>query len=203
MIISQATYFGELFGVLPLLIYISVSLINAGLLMYSSSKFMLALQQCGYKGKEMVAIAEPNQVLWELSGIGFAEAEAIEKKAEAMKKYGQAAMLEMIIGILPEMAKNIAEPFASIDNISIIDSGNGEGGVNSMGAYVPGTLAKVLQSVKEVTGLDLVEVMKAETYDAKVNRNINISGLEGPVDTEKVAEIIKNADESDLPLHNM
>ena len=31
--------------------------------------------------------------------------------------------------------------------------------------------------MKEVTGLDLVEVMKAETYDAKVNRNVNVSGI--------------------------
>jgi flotillin len=101
------------------------------------------------------------------------------------------------------MAKAIAEPFGSIDNISIIDSGNGEGGVNSMGTYVPGALAKTLQAVKEVTGLDLVEVMKAETYDAKVNRNINISGIEGPVDAETIAEAIKKSDEPDLPFDSI
>lgn len=119
---------------------------------------------------------------------GLAEAEAINKKAEAMQKYGQAAMIEMVVNALPEMAKAIAEPFGSIDNISIIDSGNGEGGVNSMGAYVPGALAKTIQAVKEVTGLDLVEVMKADTYDAKVNRNVNITGLEGMGDAKKVVE---------------
>jgi len=119
---------------------------------------------------------------------GLAEAEAINKKAEAMQKYGQAAMVEMIVNALPEMAKAIAEPFGAIDNISIIDSGNGDGGVNSMGTYVPGALAKTIQSVKEVTGLDLVEVMKASTYDAKVNRNVNITGLDASVDTDKLAQ---------------
>ena len=119
---------------------------------------------------------------------GLAEAEAINKKAEAMQKYGKAAMVEMIVNALPEMAKAVAEPFASIDNISIIDSGNGDGGVNSMGNYVPGALAKTLQAVKEVTGLDLVEVMKAETYDAKVNRNINITGLGDMVDSDGLAK---------------
>ena len=109
---------------------------------------------------------------------GIAEAEALEKKAEAMKKYGQAAMMEMIVKALPEMAAAIAKPMESIDRITIIDGGaNGESGVSQMGGYVPNVLAKTIESVKEVTGLDLVEVMKAQTYDAKVNRNINVSGL--------------------------
>ena len=34
---------------------------------------------------------------------GIAEAEALEKKAEAIKKYGQAAMVEMIVNALPGM----------------------------------------------------------------------------------------------------
>lgn len=108
---------------------------------------------------------------------GLAEAEAMEKKAEAMKKYGQAAMMEMIVQALPEMAKAIAEPLSTIDKVTIIDSGNGEAGVSSMGSYVPGVLAKTIESVKETTGLDITEIMKANTYDAKVNRNVNISGL--------------------------
>jgi len=107
---------------------------------------------------------------------GVAEAEALEKKAEAMKKYGQAAMIEMIVKALPEMAGAIAKPLESIDKVTIIDSGSGGSGVDSMGAYVPSVLARTIATMKEVTGLDLVEVMKAETYDAKVNRNISVSG---------------------------
>ncbi len=108
---------------------------------------------------------------------GIAEAEALEKKAEAMKKYGQAAMIEMIVNALPEMAGAIAKPLENIDKVTIIDSGNGDGGVGSVGGYVPNVLAKTMETVKEVTGLDIVEIMKAETYDAKVTRNVNISGL--------------------------
>ena len=108
---------------------------------------------------------------------GIAEAEAMEKKAEAMKKYGQAAMVEMIVKALPDMASAIAQPLQNIDKVTIIDGGNGESGVGSVGSYVPSVLAKTIETVKEVTGLDIVDVMKANTYDAKVNRNINISGL--------------------------
>lgn len=118
---------------------------------------------------------------------GIAEAEAMEKKAEAMKKYGQAAMLEMIIKTLPEMAKAVAEPLSSIDKITIIDSGDGKGGASSVGGYVPNVLAKTLESVKETTGIDLREVMKADTYDAKVTRNVNITGLEKSPDEAKKA----------------
>lgn len=109
---------------------------------------------------------------------GEAEAKALEKKAEAMKKYGQAAMVEMIVNALPEMAREIAKPLESIDKVTIIDSGNGTGGVGSMGDYVPQVLAKTIETVKEVTGLDITDVMKASTYDAKVNRNVNITGLD-------------------------
>lgn len=118
---------------------------------------------------------------------GIAEAEALEKKAEAMKKYGQAAMIEMIVNALPEMAAAIAKPLENIDKVTIIDGGSSEGGngVSSMGSYVPNVLAKTIATMKEVTGLDLVEVMKAETYDAKVNRNVNVTGL-----NKEVADIV-------------
>ena len=111
---------------------------------------------------------------------GKAEAEALEKKAEAMKKYGQAAMVEMIVKALPEMAKAIAEPLSTIDKVTIIDGSNGTSGVGSMSTYVPQALAKTIESVKEVTGVDITEIMKANTYDAKVTKNINVSGIEVP-----------------------
>ena len=49
---------------------------------------------------------------------GLAEAEAMNKKAEAMAKYGQAAILEMLVGVLPDMAKAVAEPIAAIDKVT-------------------------------------------------------------------------------------
>lgn len=114
---------------------------------------------------------------------GLAEAEAMEKKADAMKKYGQAAMMEMIVNKLPEMADAIAKPLSAIDKVTIIDSGNGKSGVDSMGGYVPGVLAKAMESIKETTGLDITEIMRANTYDAKVTRNVNLTGI--PEGTDK------------------
>lgn len=125
---------------------------------------------------------------------GLAEAQAMEKKAEAMKKYGQAAMMEMIVKALPEMATAIAKPLESIDKVTIIDSGNGGCGVSNMGSYVPSVLAQTIEAVKETTGLDITEIMKANTYDAKVNRNINVTGIAG-TEKDKLAEDVAETSE--------
>lgn len=114
---------------------------------------------------------------------GLAEAEAMEKKADAMAKYGKAAMTDMIIKVLPQMAEAIAKPLESIDKVSII-GGAGDSGMSAISDNVPQVLAKTIESVKETTGFDLTEVMKANTYDAKVNNNINVATDFG----EKIAE---------------
>lgn len=107
----------------------------------------------------------------------------MEKKADAMAKYGKAAMTEMIIKVLPQMAEAIAKPLESIDKVSII-GGAGDSGMSAISDNVPQVLAKTIESVKETTGFDLTEVMKANTYDAKVNNNINVATDFG----EKLAE---------------
>ena len=108
---------------------------------------------------------------------GIAEAEAMEKKAEAMAKYGKAAMTDMIIKVLPQMAEAIAKPLESIDKVTIIDGGSGENGVGTFSGNVPSVLAKTIESIKETTGFDLTEVMKANTYDAQVTKNVNFTGF--------------------------
>ena len=110
---------------------------------------------------------------------GLAEAEAMEKKAEAYKKYNGAAMAEMMIKIMPQMAAEIAKPLSQIDKINIYDtSGSGETGTSRISANMPIVMKQVFDTMSEATGVDFAEIMKANTYDAKVNRNININGLE-------------------------
>lgn len=117
---------------------------------------------------------------------GIAEAEALERKADAMAKYGRAAILEMIVNTLPEMAAAIAKPLESIDKVTIIDGGSAGNvsGVSSMGGYVPAVLAKTIESVKETTGIDINEIIKADTYDAKVNKNLNVTGIDNDVNVK-------------------
>ena len=107
----------------------------------------------------------------------LAEAEGMEKKAAAYQKYNNAAMAEMLIQVLPDIAGKIAEPLQQIDKITII-GGSDTNGVDNVAGNVPAVMAKLFASMKETTGIDLGEIIKADTCDAKVNRNINITGLE-------------------------
>ena len=109
---------------------------------------------------------------------GIAEAEAMEKKAEAYAKYNKAAVAEMMIKVLPDIAGKVAEPLGQIDKITIIGGSEGGNGVEQVAGNVPVVMAKVFESMKEATGIDLSNIINAESYDAKVNRNVNLSGLD-------------------------
>ena len=106
------------------------------------------------------------------------EAEAMEKKAEAYAKYNKAAVAEMMIKVLPDVAAKIAEPLSQIDKITIIGGDGGNNGVEQVAGNVPAVMAKLFESMKEATGIDLADIVKADTYDAKVNRNVNVSGID-------------------------
>ncbi|MDE6916865.1 MAG: flotillin family protein, partial [Lachnospiraceae bacterium] len=109
---------------------------------------------------------------------GLAEAEAMEKKAEAYAKYNKAAVAEMMIKVLPDIAEKIAQPLSQIDKITIIGDG-GASGVDQVAGNVPAVMAKLFESMRETTGIDLADIINAGSYDAKVNRNITVSGLDG------------------------
>ncbi|MCR5041529.1 MAG: flotillin family protein [Clostridia bacterium] len=121
---------------------------------------------------------------------GLAEAEAMEKKAEAYQKYNGAAMAEMMIRIMPDMAAAIAKPMESIDKINIYGGGAGSGAdAANISANIPVIIRQVMDTMSDATGVDLTEIMRSGTYDAKVNRNINVTGIPGvTVNTGEAAE---------------
>ncbi len=110
---------------------------------------------------------------------GLAEAEAMEKKAEAYAKYNKAAVAEMMIKVLPDIAGKIAEPLSQIDKITIIGGDGGTNGVEQVAGNVPAVMTKLFETMKETTGIDLANIINAESYDAKVNRNITVNGIDG------------------------
>src|SRR3954452_13555859 len=60
---------------------------------------------------------------------GEAEAAAMEVKATAFKQYNQAAVLDKMLGAMPELARAFAEPLSKVDKITIISQGgSGQGG---------------------------------------------------------------------------
>ena len=59
---------------------------------------------------------------------GKATASAMQQKAESFKQYNEAAVIELIMRILPEIAGKISEPLSRMERMVIINSGNGTGG---------------------------------------------------------------------------
>ena len=82
---------------------------------------------------------------------GLAEAEAIEKKAEAQKKMGEASILEMYLAALPEVVKNAAAPLAQTDKMVMYGDGNSSKLVRD----VMNSSNQIMEGMKESTGIDL------------------------------------------------
>ena len=162
--------------------------------LYEQQKIAEAIRAKGQAeadAKRMVGEAEAAAI----KAKGEAEAAAMDKRAEALKKYGKAAQAEMIIKILPQVAAEIAKPLASIDKVSVI--GSNATGAASVAENVPLVMARTFQSIKEATGIDLAEIAKADTYDAKVTKNVNLTGLEGLTheQVQDIAEIVTTHDD--------
>ena len=105
---------------------------------------------------------------------GLAEAEALEKKAEALAKMNEAGKLQMVMDVLPDFAKAIAEPMSKIGNVTVIGGSDGSG-VDSMTKASVGALKTVVEAVKDTVGFDLTKVMEAQTIDAKTNHKVELS----------------------------
>ncbi|WHY76761.1 flotillin family protein [Neobacillus sp. WH10] len=118
---------------------------------------------------------------------GLAEAEAKEKIAEAFEQFGQAAILDMVIKMLPEYAKQVAAPLSNIDKITVVDTGGGSGengGANKITSYATNLMASLQESLKASSGIDVKELI--ENYSGKGNVRRSI---------EELTEEVKKKDE--------
>src|SRR3990172_3541460 len=86
---------------------------------------------------------------------GLAEALAMEKKAEAWKKYNEAAVLQILAPILPEIARAIAEPLSKIDRITLVNTGNSDSGVSRLTSEIAKVITQVPPVVESLTGLQM------------------------------------------------
>jgi flotillin len=86
---------------------------------------------------------------------GQAEAEAREKNAEAFKLYGEAAVLDIIAGVLPELVRAASEPISNVDKITVISTD----GASDLARTVAANMEQGLQIGSDLTGLDLRELL--------------------------------------------
>ncbi len=88
---------------------------------------------------------------------GSAEAEAMAKKASSWKEYNQAAVVQLILQALPELARSIAEPLGKTESITIVNTGgDGSGaGASKVTQDVAQIMAQLPPLVESLSGLDL------------------------------------------------
>ena len=100
---------------------------------------------------------------------GMAEAEAMLEKAEAFKQYNEAAVIQMLVEKLPDIAKNIAEPLTKTEKIVIIDNGGDgkSGGASKVSGYVTNMIAQVPEAVEAITGLNVLDLLKNRANHSK------------------------------------
>ncbi|MBN1449034.1 MAG: flotillin [Bacteroidetes bacterium] len=92
--------------------------------------------------------------------LGKSEADAMIEKAKAYEQYNQAAMYQMVLDVLPELTKNIAEPLSRIDKITILGGTDGKLGTSQLTGQIADVLANVPEVVKSLTGVDLAKFLK-------------------------------------------
>ncbi|MCL5098811.1 MAG: SPFH domain-containing protein [Candidatus Omnitrophica bacterium] len=91
---------------------------------------------------------------------GKATAEAMRTKADSFKEYNQAAVIEMIIRILPELAGKISEPLSKTDKIVIVNSGNGAAsGASRLTADVTQIVSQLPPVIEGLTGIKLEQLL--------------------------------------------
>ena len=94
--------------------------------------------------------------------VGQAEAEAMDKRADAFAHYNDAAVLQMLIEVLPQIAREVAAPMAAIDQLTVISSD----GAGALPRQVNDNVVQTLNMLKTSTGLDLEALIKKSVGNA-------------------------------------
>jgi flotillin len=92
---------------------------------------------------------------------GKATAEAMRMKAESFKQYNEAAVIEMIVRILPEVAGKVSEPLSKMEKMVIINSGNGPGGgASKLTGDVTQIIAQLPPVIESLTGIKFEKLLE-------------------------------------------
>ncbi|HEY3861959.1 MAG TPA: SPFH domain-containing protein [Verrucomicrobiae bacterium] len=91
---------------------------------------------------------------------GTATAEAMKLKAESFKQYNEAAVVEMIVRILPELAGKISEPLAKTEKMVIVNTGNSPGGASKVTGEVAQIISQLPPVIEGLTGLSFEKLLQ-------------------------------------------
>jgi flotillin len=92
---------------------------------------------------------------------GQAEADAMHQKAAAYQEYSQAAVLDKLIGGMPEIVRALSQSLASVDKITVVSTGDGRSpGVSQITGEVAKMVAQVPELFETLTGQKISDLMQ-------------------------------------------
>jgi flotillin len=86
---------------------------------------------------------------------GDAEAKALALKADAYRQFNDAAVLQTVLSMLPEIVRAAAEPIGKIQSLTVLSSD----GANDLVKTTTETLTQASTTIKGLTGIDLPAVI--------------------------------------------
>ena len=96
--------------------------------------------------------------------IGEAEAAAMNKRADAFARYNEAAVLQMLVEVLPQVAEKVAAPMANIDKLTVISTD----GAGAVPKQVANNVVQTMELIKNTTGVDLSKLLSKYSDEAVV-----------------------------------
>ena len=88
-----------------------------------------------------------------------AEAEQMLKKAEAFQEYKEAALLEMMMQVMPKVAAEVSGPMSQVKKITMVSTGDGPVGASRVTGEVMEIMASLPDTVRNMTGVDITKKM--------------------------------------------
>ena len=82
----------------------------------------------------------------------------LKSKAEAWERFGEAALVQMIVDKLPEMAANVAKPLEKTKEMVFVSSDGS--GPSQLTGEISRVMAQIPATFHALTGVDIREVIK-------------------------------------------
>ncbi len=92
---------------------------------------------------------------------GASEADAMRKKADSFKEYNQAAVLQILVAALPEIARAVAEPLSKTDRITLVSTGGDGIGASKLTGDIAKAMAEIPAVVESLSGIELRKLVEA------------------------------------------
>jgi len=87
-----------------------------------------------------------------------AEAEQMARKADAWGEYREAALVDMMLKVLPGVAAEVSQPLSQMDKITMVSTGDGPIGASKLTGEVLSIMSSIPDMVRDMTGVNIKQL---------------------------------------------